>query len=445
MVALSTIGGKVISTLIVGVGGTSQLLLHFYTQLFQIGAIKDPFYAVIMDSDSLLPSLQTIGRHWKAVAVGHPQRTSIPMLDYKPLAENIPGRVEHALAGRALPHAPAIHPVEALFDSESLMQQVNEGLFARPALSAVMNTEWSAMPFPSFAGLQRVIVVGSIIGGTGGGLIAPLLNNLAERIRALGGGDRPRLRAVLFGEYFRVEGANPLVRDAHVRYPSNKLLVGRTLQELAPPELDHFLFVEPPNPIQRNTSREREAINIPWPEEFHPIWMGISALEEARTNTTWPNAVEFKDKECQIQIESIRSLARDMNTLRDRSEVAETISAKSVLTAILSEPWFERFYGTELPSFITATFEIARRKTALRIDSIGDAAHQLQSAYNNSWQELKEIFPTAMLTNSTLPRLRETTWGKLGVDNPDMSNSLETLMDTVSKNILYRALRGGRE
>jgi hypothetical protein len=427
-------------SVIIAVGGTGQLVLHYYAQLFQTGAISDPFDGVVLDSDTLMPSLAQLQDFWKNARIAHPDDRSIPRLEYVPISEGIAGRVENALAGQPLPHAPEVHPVEAFFDSESLGQQVNEGLFARPALSAVMKTKWDELPLPTFVGVQRILVIASIIGGTGGGLIAPLLNEVAARLRVVGA-DRPRLRAVLFGEYFKVEGANQLVRDARERYPSNKLLVAHTLQELAPAELEHFIFVEPPTPVQRDTAKERNAINMQFPDQAHPLWKGLCALEEVRTNTTWPNAQRFEDKERAVSFE--RNYDNDMTKLKQRVAVATALSEKSVMSNLLGEVWFDRFYGRGLPSLVARGYEIARTNPALGIRSIRKFVGSLQREYDNLWSSVRTIFPL-MTATATLPSVRQTQWTGFRTDIPDLAQSPEGLLRAVSANVLYGALRGGR-
>jgi hypothetical protein len=426
-------------SIIIAVGGTGQLILHYYAQLFQVGAIPDPFESVVIDSDALMPSLRKFQSFWKSVRICHPNDV-VPMLEHIPIAQGFQGSVENALVGRSLPSAPNIHPVEAFFDSQSLKQQVNEGLFARPALSAVMKTDWNQIPLPSFKGVQRVIVVGSLIGGTGGGLIAPLLSQLAVRLRSVSG-ERPHLRAVLYGEYFRTDGENQLVPDARERYPSNKLFVAKTLKELAPPELAHFIFIEPDNPVLRDTSKERDPINIQLPDQGHPLWQGVCAVEEVRTNTTWPNTESFEGKEQNLPAERNRN--SDMTKVKDRLGVANALQRRSVLTRLLGEVWFERYYGRGLPLLVSRAFACAQRNPALGITSIAKFSVSLQSEYSRAWDDLKSVFPVSD-SQASLPSVRNTSWVNIRTDVPELTQSEEGLLRSVSANLLYSALRGAQ-
>lgn len=424
-------------TIIFAIGGTGQLILHFYAQLFQIGAITDHFESVVVDSDALMPSLGRFSSFWDAVKASYPN-DSVPKLQYIPVAQGLAGTVENALAGQALPPVPSIHPVEGFFDSVSLKQQVNEGLFARPALSAVMKTNWNQLPIPSFAGVHRVIVIGSLIGGTGGGLMAPLLNQIASRLRSVGA-DRPRLRAVLFGEYFRTDGSNQLVRDARERYPSNKLLVAYTIKELAPPELEHFVFVEPEAPVQRDTSKEHDPVNLAFPDQQHPLWEGLCAVEELRTNTTWPNTARFEEKERSVS--SLRNYNGDMARMKLRVGVAHAVDRNSVITRLLREVWFDRFYGRGLPTIVARAFAYTRMNPSLGFSSIVNFAERLQIEFSKTWGEVRDVFPL-LGESASLPTVRTTGWGDIRTDNPELIKSADGFLRSISANVLYGALRG---
>ena len=66
-------------SLIVAVGGTGQMVLHYYVQLFQIGAMKHAFHAVVVDSAALRAGLGRIAfvhkryadaEHWYGHVLG---------------------------------------------------------------------------------------------------------------------------------------------------------------------------------------------------------------------------------------------------------------------------------------------------------------------------------------------------------------------------------------
>ena len=426
-------------SVIVAIGGTGQLVLHYYAQLYQIGSVPDAFHAVVIDSDKLMGSLETLGRFWEMARLAHPEPLSVPQLDYLPVAQNVQGQVLRVVAGADLSTSSAAHPAEAFFDSISLEQDVKEGLYARPALSAIMQTDWGRFPLATLTGFQRALVVTSLIGGTGGGLIAPLLNQLASRIRKAAAIEQPRLRAVFFGEYFQLKSNAP-VRDASTRYASNKLLVARCLKEMAPNELEHFIFIEPKTPVDRETAKESSAVNLPWPSETHPLWMGLSSLEELRTNTTWPNAVEFKDKERDV---SLRDSGRDRTALSHGVAVARTIAYHSILEKLPREPWLQTFYGRGLPTLVAQAYTVAKRRPALRLYDVKRFARELQSQYSVLWNEVGSVFPAVSGAEENPAGLREVHWGEVRSEVPELSDSREKLVTATSALILYRALRGG--
>lgn len=423
-------------TVIVAVGGTGQLVLHYYAQLFQIGAIKDPFHGVVIDSDRFLPWLREIQEFWDTLKLAHPEPEDLPKLEYVPILRDLQGNVGEAIAGE-VPNAPRVHPVEAFFDWASLQQDVQQGLFARPALSSVMMHRLQELPWPDLDVFDRVLVVGSLIGGTGGGLIAPILKQLVLQIHQGGGGQQPQLRAVLFGTWFRVDNANRLVQDGPTRYPSNKLLVAHTIKELAPPELSHFIFIEPEVPGEREIERDF----MPWPARTHPMWLGVSALEEVRTNNIWPADVHFLDKERQMNVP--RDRARDWTALENVIGLANALDERKLLERIPHELWVEAIYGRQLPRVIANAFAAGERKPELGIHDICAFGRELQASYSNRWNRLKPVFPNVAGTEANPARLRSTHWGALKTEVPELSHSRESLLSASSALILYRALRGG--
>src|SRR5260370_25419256 len=114
-----------IRSVIVAVGGTGQLVLHYYAQLFQIGALADSFHAIVVDSDALMPSLEKFSSFWNKARIAHPDPMRVPHLDYFSVAQNLRGQVMQAVGrtGLSAPRKP--HPPEAPFDSIPLKQGVN--------------------------------------------------------------------------------------------------------------------------------------------------------------------------------------------------------------------------------------------------------------------------------------------------------------------------------
>jgi hypothetical protein len=209
---------------------------------------------------------------------------------------------------------------------------------------------------------------------------------------------------------------------------------------LAPEELEHFIFVEPENPVERETAKEHDAMNMQFPEETHPIWQGVSAVEEVRTNTTWPNAASFEGKERSIS--AGRDYNGDMTKIRDRIGVATALQMRLVFTSFLREVWFDRFYGRELPTMVSRGFASADRNPALGITSIRKFCGNLQREYGRRWEELKGVFPLSTATVS-LPAIRQTNWSAMRTDAPELTQSEDGLLHAVAANILYSALRGG--
>jgi hypothetical protein len=249
------------------------------------------------------------------------------------------------------------------------------------------------------------------------------------------------LRAVFFGEYFQIRGNAP-VRDAALRYPSNKLMVARCLAELAPDELDHFTFIEPSVPMERDREKENATVHLEWPDSNSPIWTGISALEEMRTNTAWPNADNFVEKE-RDDI-GVRSRSADMSRLKNRMGVAESIAKYSVLEKLPKEPWNTQFFGRGLPSLVAAAHSLAKRNPTLGISGLTAIARLTQAQYAQHWLNIWKIFPALEVQNTNPASIRESAWGTLRSESASLTKSQDDLLSGTGALILHAALRGGR-
>src|SRR5260370_25853371 len=113
-----------IRSVIVAVGGTGQLVLHYYAQLFQIGALADSFHAIVVDSDALMPSLEKFSSFWNKARIAHPDPMRVPHLDYFSVAQNLRGQVMQAGVRTDPSTPPQPHPTAALFSSISLEPRV---------------------------------------------------------------------------------------------------------------------------------------------------------------------------------------------------------------------------------------------------------------------------------------------------------------------------------
>src|SRR5207244_1404030 len=110
-----------------------------------------------------------------------------------------------------------------------------------------------------------VVIVGSVTGGTGGGLTAPILDAIrlfAKRENT----ENVKIRAVFFGEYFTPKAG--LIQDDVIRFQSNQTMVLRSIGEAeASEDIHSYNIVGGPGfkgGFERKPEKEKEGKNLPW-------------------------------------------------------------------------------------------------------------------------------------------------------------------------------------
>jgi len=428
-------------TFVVAVGGTGQMVLHFYAQLFLLGVIPESFRSLVIDSDQVMPSLAKLAQFFDEVRQGWPgTQVAVPSIDYLHFSGPSQGKVRKSLTGES--ERRSFHPVETLFDSDSLEQQVTEGLFARPALSAVMAPNWASLP-TDYTEFQRVIVLGSIIGGTGGGLLAPLLAQLSNSIHRQTA-NPPALRALFFGEFFKGDpeiGHQRLMPDAGKRFPSNKLMVATAVQRLSPPDLQFFTFIDPTERIQRKVHLERAAIQLEWPRQSEPYWTGVSSLERLRKEAVMVAQRDFLDREIQPDGDALDY--EEAQTRRHvRTSLVNTMLQNDILARIADDPLTIDMIGRALPLFLASAYSEPRNRD-LSLGGLRGFVRSVASKTKQVWAALSSVFPADVHAEQQVASVRRVVWGKIRSDlSKEATASSDMLAQVAASNFIYRALRG---
>ena len=287
--------------MIVAVGGTGQLVLHRYLQFYLLGLVNKPFRAVAVDTDGINSPISNIKSFLELLQYG-PDPTSglgteLPEITLlRPKAEDGESLL-HVLTGHRTVQAQDVGAESAYFSANTLEQNLMHGLFARPAMSAMI-TQTSLRntvlrPLPNTA----VIIVGSMIGGTGGGLLVPLIDTIYsfQKREVI---DKVRIRGAFFRPYF-IPRAGRLADDA-VRFLSNEHMVVRTMDDKLR-MLHSFYVVGGEQKIDRDPDLEKIGKNLPWPKVVDPIWNGAQATEHLLEETTTEARKNLSDK----QLESV--------------------------------------------------------------------------------------------------------------------------------------------
>ncbi len=267
---------------IIAIGGSGQMALHFYAQLFLTGSISTPFEAIVVDTDELAPSLKSLAAFLKDAreAAGQTAGAQIPKIEYLHVGHEDSGTIEERLAGETIDDSLGFrHPLQAFFSAADRKQSVKEGLYSRPALAAVLSpenlfTKLQHIPYDS-----RICVVASTIGGTGAGLTLPVISFLKQLP-----GANHQVCAVFMDRYFQPDPGTR--KDQIDVFQSNELLFHHSRQELLEP-LHYFVTVRPKDLIQRDKTAEKHMRHFPWPSQpDHPYWFAASALHTVLKETT---------------------------------------------------------------------------------------------------------------------------------------------------------------
>lgn len=351
---------------VIAVGGTGQQILHYYLQLFFIGLVP-PFRAVVLDTDDIIPSLQAFGSFCRdlqyASAPGAALGAQVPIVEIMPVYKPAGNDTFQVLSGldNWADHNP--HPVEAFFSNSALSQNLQKGLFARPALSSTLSHALIGEPNLRADNVDpTVVLVGSVIGGTGGGMIAPVLDTIYEN--TLDSGRSVYLRAVLFGEYFEVDEGQ--IEGGQSRIQSNQTFVLRALED-SNTKLHSYYFVGGPGQslIERNPNSEKQAMHLPFLSRTHPYWEGVQALHYLLNDTTRNAASKddpFWTREVNRQLIYQNALYQNAEIRLGRGlDAVNYFINNKLIPRIADDPWPSVIWGKKLARLLNHYWRISAR------------------------------------------------------------------------------------
>lgn len=437
--------------LIVAVGGTGQMVAHYYVQLYLLNLVRAPFRLVVIDTDEAIGSLQRWADFLDLVGSSEEAGGAVSSLaSIKAIRVQAvyAAQVAKSLTAHELDEMPASHPARAFFSTDELAQRTDMGLYARPALSAVLGFEQVLRRQPQELRVEdksRIVLVGSLIGGTGAGLIPPLLSQLANAVQAREG---VSIRAVLFGDYFQPTAG--VIADDEKRFRSNKTLAAKALEQSAPSALHSFAFIEEPRMPSRDPAAEKRGADLPWPARDDPYWQGVCTLQHLLTETTRDAAAEFFDRDVNAnRIEVPYDAA--WQTLRDRLGVVQAICDKQVVRRMVAEPFCSKAWGEAFCGFVAGYLERAAKHQRQR-GSASEFCAGVQRRATELWNGtpnslgLRRFFPDVAIAEASPAAIRRTDWpsvsGQLDpvdFENPDRAHKI------AASALLFRALKGGRQ
>ena len=408
--------------LIFAVGGTGQEILHHINTLFLSGAIKHSFAAYVVDTDRMnggLSYLEVFYRQAGSVLQdlyhrGHPIE-SPPQIASISCGGFGTGTINEQLAGRTLPATPGYeNTLNAFFSRGDLAQQTREGLYARPALSSILvaETVLDRINEPLVANAKRIFVIGSMIGGTGGGLMVPILAKLQRICQPA-----TSLFCIAMGEYFNPDEGR--LDNAVTRFKSNWLMT-RTLLEHAVPRLRKYALIEGPKLPSKSPLPIAEA---PFPTEQNPFWTAIVAYKHLAEDTISDQGHTFSENAVSPEaMKSALSYAEALQGIDNSRSQLSVLQDRSPMRAIGCEPFPKSCWGnfTDFSSSILALHRKGRGQDAKPTSFLNDIQNQLNRGLRLSKEhpELStmKLFPGRAVEPGSPSSFRSMAWPGLGPD-----------------------------
>ena len=442
---------------IIAVGGTGQVVLHIYNQLYLLGMVERAqpyhYHAIVIDTDDLNANLELARDFFSALRVGNELSEaaggqSVPTIDYIRVANPAEDQVSKALTGLPIGDLLRDHPrhaVGAFFSADALAQSVKRGLYARPALSTVISRDWTCDDRLKLHQDSQVVVVGSVIGGTGGGLMAPLLANLGEQGNKLEG---VTIRAVFFGEYFDPDIASV---DADC-FSSNQVLGLRSVEEVK--EAIHFFAVVGIIPEERMGVRHQSAERawyVPWPpRESHPSWRGAEMLNDLLLDTVRARQDEFRRREVEtghVPEDRCLRLTAAEEQLRLRLARAQALVVHEAVRRLRVDPFAKWVWGNNLVRTVSDFWRMTRpADRSFEIDQRFCARLQdwLDEWWNGKPACVPGLFPQGAPMGSNLMSIRQINWPRLDAAkaNRALFGGAEEVARRAAATLIWSALRG---
>ncbi len=432
--------------LIVTVGGAGQNVLHYYTQLYLTGAVELPFKALVIDADESVASLRFMSEFFPLAGVlAANEIPSIALERVQPA--NSAGEVRNSLGYYRAAEANSYeHPAQAFFCAESLGQQVANGLFGRPCLSAVMALQ------RTMESLERlriepgmtITVVCSCVGGTGAGLAIQVLDWLTRRAAAVGGGTSVRL--VLLGQFFRIR--DEAIQRQDSRSKSHRLLFAKML-EFSVPRLHSFAFIEDPIMDDRPKT-ESQAKNLPWPQPAEPYWRATNALDFLLHDRIREQKNIFEEKEVDLSSYAGRLDHPSAQTKRALGVArVGTFVEKEVFKRIFAEVIPHRTWGTDLTGFIRQVLRLmeaggGKASDHRALGEVGQAEMRKLWAGGESYG-LRMLFPPGDNSICGVGEISGAAWPTIQIDRLDAAKFLnvQSAGKMLAATVMFSLLRSG--
>ncbi len=399
------------------------MVLHHYVQLYLLGQCQEVFDAYVLDTDSGAKSLLALKELFDNArrAVGASDARGIPSIRFiqiKPETEE--GDVDQLLIQTALPvQAGYHHPCQAFFDRDCLRMSIRQGMYARPSLSAVVSfaDAIQRLGAEQFQNDARIVVGGSCIGGTGGGLLIPLIWHLVHvETKDF------KVTPVLLGDFFRPQAANVVGTASNggdtELFRSNRLAFLACLEE-AVPTLPQFAFVEEHRMESRDWNREQDARQLPWAAPDEPYWKAAAACEHLFREAVAARAEKFTDRELgEEKYVRIFNMEVALPRLGLRLGRVNAFLDRRVLALIASEGPVRRVWGDAVVNYLISAWRLLVHDqhspwtptTFLR--AVQSRAAELWRGSGVASYGLSAVFPAIQKTDAAVSEFAAGEWPK---------------------------------
>lgn len=434
------------------VGGTGQMVLHYYLQLYILGLIKHPFEAVVIDTDDVIASIDSARQffgdlQFGADAIDGVQPEPISIITTPAVPSPSSDRVITALTGRQEQEI-GEHPVRAFFTDNTLVQTVNQGLYARPALSSVMSNRVFSDSALTPVRDSSLVFVGSVIGGTSGGILAPLVDAVQTRqVQNVVTG--VKMRAVLFGRYFIPD--DNIIPKAVQRFNSNQVFVLSSIRE-ALTQLHSYFIIGGTQVADRtrNPNLEKGAVQLPWPDTDDPYWEGVQATEYLLTEVVIPQTTDFREKEVE-EFKSPVDRARADEIRKQRVNLVDRLVRRKVVKRLAADPFAVPVWGRRLTDLLASFWNIANKAQSGKL--MGDFPDLVQDSLERLWigtderLGLRSFFPETPRESVSPAIIAAVNWPAVDASKalPTLFGSPQVVAQRVAATILFTALQHKEE
>jgi hypothetical protein len=394
--------------ILIALGGTGQEVAHFYLEATILGLANTAqrvASVVIIDQDTFAPSLRALADLCNAItSVGAPRVPTVRLVTPF-LFENNDASVAEVLTGSKTAQLARNAPIRAFYATQRtgaaiLDQPLKEGFYYKPSMAVVLDSYHRARidQYLHFTD-DRAVVVGSLLGGTGAGLLVPVLDRLdAEHKTAVG---------ILFDRWFPMDSiteAEKRTKQAAL-YDSNRAGV---LSMLAARQNNIVRWVLLGGDVPRRRTGFGDAA-----EDFHgvndPRFEACLLIDELLPGDFEGQQLTFDGARRTAAPALVQERFNQWHgAVSDAKGILASIQRDEWITALPKDPLAAYAWGTKLSTYVSNTWRVVHERS-VRTGAIHDAAQYsrdlttgVQNAARTLYRFLPGLSPTTGIDRLTI-------------------------------------------